>query len=313
MKNIQTIELSERELPQTRSPIRSDSPEKYSEKNTTHTRTGRKELKISNETPKMPSEATAPCNITAQISESSKKGDESTELTDFKKSDNEFSEHELSEGRETFGQVATEGEDDELYENLRLKRELLKNKVRNNDNVQNQREFFPKIEPFSEISELSKKNGEIIIDYENLQTKTTSFEYQKIKFDFLFHFEDASNQRNHLPINSPLISLVNTSRPEAASRASECNNHKEFNITKELLIDIKKVLEFDETILREQQCYWLNFDHSFNNIQQKRIKNTLETHCLTPINWLDTQTIEIVITSTKRIIRRKGCIIEQLS
>lgn len=171
-----------------------------------------------------------------------------------------------------------EDNEDNLYENLQS------NLLKNTDYPQIDPEIVNDSHHTFEISNTSRHG--LGITSQRTLGSIIDFKYQRVKFDYLFRF----SFENEYP---------------------QINNHKEFNITKALLIDIKKVLEFDEETLREQQHYWLNFDHTFNATQQKRIKNTLETHCLTPIIWLDDNSIELTITPSKRIIRRKGCIIEQ--
>lgn len=94
-------------------------------------------------------------------------------------------------------------------------------------------------------------------------------------------------------------------RESLIPEAKPLTNIQKLKLVQKLLTDIKFVLNFEEDILQEQGMYWLFLTDIVCPEQRKKIKEELETHCLTPIKWLSNSEIEIIIDPSKRIIKKK--------
>jgi len=76
---------------------------------------------------------------------------------------------------------------------------------------------------------------------------------------------------------------------------------QEFKVIQTLLGDLKYIMSFDEDILVSQTRYWMEVTPIVDSEQRNRISEALERHCHTPVVWLDTNTIEVIINPNYRI------------
>ena len=91
--------------------------------------------------------------------------------------------------------------------------------------------------------------------------------------------------------NSPVLKLTNIQK---------------LKLVQKILTFIKYVLSFEEDILYEQAKMWLYITEIIDFDQRNKIKEELESHCLTPITWKSHSEIEVIVDPDQRIVKKKG-------
>lgn len=83
---------------------------------------------------------------------------------------------------------------------------------------------------------------------------------------------------------------------------------QELKLIQKLLKNVKYILTFEESILLEQKVYWLHLSGisgSTTETQRNAMKTAIESHCLTPVSWINDIELEITIDPIKRIVKKK--------
>ena len=83
---------------------------------------------------------------------------------------------------------------------------------------------------------------------------------------------------------------------------------QELKLIQKLLKNVKYILTFEESILFEQKVYWLHLSGISGittEVQRNAIKIAIESHCLTPVCWINDIEISITIDPIKRIVKKK--------
>lgn len=77
---------------------------------------------------------------------------------------------------------------------------------------------------------------------------------------------------------------------------------QEFKVIQTILADVKCILNIDDDVLKDQGKYWIKLSSPvINTDQQERITVALKKHLHTPIEWLDSTELEVVIDPDCRI------------
>jgi hypothetical protein len=83
---------------------------------------------------------------------------------------------------------------------------------------------------------------------------------------------------------------------------------QELKLIQKLLKNVKYVLTFEESILLEQKVYWLHLSGisgATTETQRSAIKIAIESHCLTPVCWLNDIEIAITVDPIKKMVKKK--------
>lgn len=67
---------------------------------------------------------------------------------------------------------------------------------------------------------------------------------------------------------------------------------------------IKTILSISSEILEDQGICWLSFIRILDDQQKKTIKDMIEKHTLLPVSWIDNGTIELSLSSDKKLIKK---------
>ena len=94
---------------------------------------------------------------------------------------------------------------------------------------------------------------------------------------------------------------VDNKKVTQTNTKSTLTNMQEFKLKQNLIAELKFIMSFDCSVLREQKYYWMVITPIEDSDVQQRIKSNLESHHKTPIVWISSSEILVDINPDHRL------------